>query len=157
MTGPFRMTCQLKRKRLPWEYRQWKRALLLMWWSKPAVVFIVKRNAKSPGWYPRHQIRYISKFFSSLKDPVSLTLFKPSASHFFLFGTTLFLWELRSWKLLSMQYAKYWLRQKRFKKPDSIRPKLIQINWKILKQYCTTHCTKHEHLNRSKELTFEPF
>ena len=30
-------------------------------------------------------------FFSSLKDPVSLTLFKPSASHFFLFGTTLFL------------------------------------------------------------------
>ena len=29
--------------------------------------------------------------FPSLKDPVSLTLFKPSASHFFLFGTTLFL------------------------------------------------------------------
>ena len=107
MTEPFRMTCQLKRKQLSWEYRQWKRVLLLMWWSKPAVVFIVKRNAKSPGWYPRHQIRYISKFFSSLKDPVSLTLFKPSASHFFLFGTTLFLWELRSWKLLSMQYAKY--------------------------------------------------
>ena len=31
------------------------------------------------------------KVFPSLKDPVSLTLFKPSASHFFLFGTTLFL------------------------------------------------------------------
>ena len=45
------------------------------------------------------------KVFSSLKDPVSLTLFKPSASHVFLFGTTLFLWELRSWTLLSMQFA----------------------------------------------------
>ena len=31
------------------------------------------------------------KVFPSLKDPVSLTLFKPSVSHFFLFGTTLFL------------------------------------------------------------------
>ena len=31
------------------------------------------------------------KVFPSLKDPVSLTLFKPSASHFFLFGTTRFL------------------------------------------------------------------
>ena len=34
--------------------------------------------------------------FPSLKDPVSLTLLKPSASHFFLSGTTLFLRELRS-------------------------------------------------------------
>ena len=31
------------------------------------------------------------KVFPSLKDPVSLNLFKPSALHFFLFGTTLFL------------------------------------------------------------------
>ena len=61
MTEPFRRTCQLKRKQLPWEYRQWKRVLILMWWSKPAVVFIVKRNAKSPCWYLRHQIRYISR------------------------------------------------------------------------------------------------
>ena len=36
------------------------------------------------------------KVFPSLKDPVSLTLFKPSARHFFLLGTTLFLLELRS-------------------------------------------------------------
>ena len=31
------------------------------------------------------------KVFPSLKDPVSLTLFKPSVSHFSLFGTTFFL------------------------------------------------------------------
>ena len=31
------------------------------------------------------------KVFPSLNDPVSVTLFTPSASHFFLFGTTLFL------------------------------------------------------------------
>ena len=31
------------------------------------------------------------KVLPSVKDPVSLTLFKPSASHFFLFRTTLFL------------------------------------------------------------------
>ena len=31
------------------------------------------------------------KVFPSLKDPVSLTLFRASASPFFLFGTTLFL------------------------------------------------------------------
>ena len=63
MTEPFRVTYQLKRKQLPWEYRQWKRVLLLMWWSKPAVFFILKRNAKYPCWYLRHQIRYISRFF----------------------------------------------------------------------------------------------
>lgn len=45
------------------------------------------------------------KVFPSLKDPVSLTLFKPSASHFVLFGTTLFLWELshESYWACSMQ------------------------------------------------------
>ena len=63
MTEPFRMTCQLERKQLPWEYRQWKRVLLLTWLSKTAVIFIAKRNAKSKCWYLRHQIRYISKFF----------------------------------------------------------------------------------------------
>ena len=31
------------------------------------------------------------------------------------------------------QLRRFWLRQKRFKKPESIRPKLIQINRKILK------------------------
>ena len=36
-----------------------------------------------------NQVRF--KVLSSLKDPVSLTLFKPSASHSFLSGTTLFL------------------------------------------------------------------
>ena len=90
MTEPFRMTCQLKRKQLPWEYRQWKRVLLLTWLSKTAVIFIVKRNAKSKCWYLRHQIRYISKFFSSLNDPESLTVFKPFASRVLIFGTTLF-------------------------------------------------------------------
>ena len=36
-----------------------------------------------------NQVRF--KVLSSLKDPVSLTQFKPSASHSFLSGTTLFL------------------------------------------------------------------
>ena len=89
MTEPFSMTCQLKRKKLHWEYRKWKPVLFLMRYGKTVVVFIVTgRNAKFPCWYLPHQIRYISKFFSSLKDPVSLTLFKPSASHFLISGTT---------------------------------------------------------------------
>ena len=95
ITEPFRMTCQLKRKQLPWEYQQWKRFLLLMWWRKTAVILIVKRNVKYPCWYLRRQIRYISKFFSSLKDPESLTIFKPFASRVLIFGTSLFLEELR--------------------------------------------------------------
>ena len=100
MTEPFRMTCQLKRKQLPWEYRQWKRVLLLMWWRKTAVILIVKRNVKYPCWYLRHQIRYISKFFSSLNDPESLTVFKPFASRVLIFGTTLFLGELRCFDIV---------------------------------------------------------
>ena len=100
MIEPFRMTCQLKRKQLPWEYQQWKRFLLLMWWSNTAVILIVKRNVKYSCWYLRHRIRYISKFFFIFKGSRSLTLFKPFASHVLIFGTTLFLGELRCFDIV---------------------------------------------------------
>ena len=143
MTEPFRMTCQLKRKQLPWEYRQWKRVLLLTWLSKTAVIFIVKRNAKSKCWYLRHQIRYISKlffFFWSLNDLVSLvTLLIIHQSLFDIWDNTFSLrvkvmkvTELAVGKIL-FQLRWLWLRQKRFKKPERIGPKRIQINRKILK------------------------
>ena len=103
-------------------------------------------------------------FFSSLKDPVSLTLFKPSNQSLFSIWNYTFSLRVKVMKVTEyavckiwFQLRRFWLRQRSFKKPESIRPKLIQINRKILKQYCTTHCTKLKHLNRSKELTIEPF
>ena len=164
MTEPFRMTCHLKRKQFPWKYRQWKRVLLLVWWSKPAVVLIVKRKAKSPCWYPRHQIRYISKFFFIFKGFSKLDPISTIRQSLFPIWTYTFSLRVKVMKVTEHAVCKiwfhlrrFWLRPRSFKKPESIRPKLIQISRKILKQYCTTHCTKLKHLNRSKELTIKPF
>ena len=145
MTEPFRMTFQLKRKQLPWEYRQWKRVLLLTWLSKTAVIFIAKRNAKSKCWYLRHQIRYISKFFfffffifkwsSKPSNPIKTihqSLFDIWDNTFSLGVKVMKVTELAVGKIL-FQLRWLWLRQKRFKKPERIGPKLIQINRKILK------------------------
>ena len=43
---------------------------------------------------------HVKVFFLSLKDPESLTLFKPFASHVLIFGTTLFLGELKCFDIV---------------------------------------------------------
>ena len=140
MTEPFRRTCQLKRKQLPWKYRQWKRVLLLMWWSKPAVVFIVKRNAKSPCWYLRHQIRYIFQGFSIFKGSSKPNPIQTVRQSLFSIWDYTFSLRVKVMKVTDhavckiwFQLRRFWLGQKRFKKPESIISLLIWISFGLLK------------------------